>query len=256
MSGTHGQFVLDTHNALFDRGEVSVLESAFADDFVEHSPLIAGDRDGLRTMVEDAGDAIGYENARLLEDGDFVVLHGRFSGLDETDLVGFDIYRVENGKLAEHWDSLVPVAEANASGRTQLDGPTDVDRSEDAEANRERAVQFFTESLIGADYEGFRRFTQDGVFRQHSPDIADGTDAVIDFLSELKAKGEGLVYDQIHRTVADGQFVFTHSEGSIAGSRHSYAELWHWENGVLTEMWDAIAEVPKDEDALHGHGIF
>lgn len=256
MSGSHGQFVLDTHNALFDRGDVSVLESAFADDFVEHSPLIAGDRDGLRKMVEEAGDAIGYTNARVLEDGDLVALHGRFTGLDETDLVGFDIYRVENGKLAEHWDSLVPVAEPNASGRTQLDGPTAVDRSADEEANRKRAVQFFTESLIGEDYEGFRRFTRDGVFRQHSPDIADGTDEVIDFLSDLKTKGEGLVYDRIHRTVADGQFVLTHSEGSIAGSRHSYAELWHWEDGVLTEMWDAIAEVPKDGDALHNHGIF
>lgn len=256
MSGSHAQFVLDTHNALFDRGDVSVLETAFADDFVEHSPLIADGRAGLKKMVEEAGDAIGYSNARVLEDGDLVALHGRFAGLDETDLVGFDIYRVEGGKLAEHWDSLVPVAEPNASGRSQLDGPTEVDRSEDAEANRALAERFFTESLIGQDYEGFRRFTRDGVFRQHSPDIADGTDAVIDFLSELKDKGEGLVYDRIHRIVADGQFVFTHSEGSIAGSRHSYAELWHWEDGVLTEMWDAIAEVPSDDDALHSHGIF
>jgi hypothetical protein len=40
-----------------------------------------------------------------------------------------------------------------------------------------------------------------------------------------EAEGQGLVYDRIHRTVADGQFVLTHSEGSVAGVRHSYAEL-------------------------------
>ncbi|MGO1419142.1 hypothetical protein ACTXPP_04245 [Candidatus Corynebacterium faecigallinarum] len=81
-------------------------------------------------------------------------------------------------------------------------------------------------------------------------------DAVIAVLEELKANGEGLVYDTLHRSVADGQFVLTHSEGSIAGTRHSYVELWHFSDGVLTEMWDAISEVPADEDALHDHGIF
>lgn len=256
MSGNYGQLVLDAHNALFGRGDTSVLDTAFADDFIEHSPLVAGDRVGLKTMVEEAGDALGYTNARVLADGDLVALHGRFTGLDETDLVGFDIYRVADGKLAEHWDSLVPVAEPNASGRTQLDGPTEVDASVDSEESRGTITKYFTETLIGEDYEGFRRCTCDGVFLQHSPDIADGVDAVIDFLTDLKAKDEGLVYDRIHRTVADGQFVLTHSEGAIAGQRHSYAELWHLTDGVLTEMWDAITEVPADADALHSHGIF
>ncbi|MGO3363062.1 MAG: nuclear transport factor 2 family protein [Corynebacterium sp.] len=256
MSGSHGQFVLDAHTALFDRGDVGVLETAFAEDFIEHSPLVADDRAGLRKMVEEAGDAIGYTNARVLADGDFVALHGRFTGLDETDLIGFDIYRVADGKLTEHWDSLVPVSEPNASGRTQLDGPTEVDSFADSETSRDFITRYFTETLIGEDYDGFRRYTRDGVFLQHSPDIADGVDAVIGFLSDLKAKGEGLVYDKLHRSVADGQFVLTHSEGSIAGQRHSYMELWHLKDGVLSEMWDAISEVPADGEALHTHGIF
>lgn len=250
------QLVLDAHTALFDRGEVSVLDTAFSPDFVEHSPLVAGDRDSLRVMVTEAGEGLGYANARVLSDGDLVALHGRFTGLDATDLVGFDIYRVAGGKLVEHWDSLVPLAQPNASGRTQLDGPTRVDEQVDSEKSRRIVTEFFEETLIGEDYEGFRRFTTGGRFLQHSPDIADGVDEVIAFLTELKAKGEGLVYDRIHRTVADGQFVLTHSEGSIAGERHSYCELWHLEHGVLSEMWDAISPVPPDGEALHDHGIF
>ncbi|MCI1255722.1 MAG: nuclear transport factor 2 family protein [Corynebacterium provencense] len=256
MSGTYGQLVLDAHTALFDRGDTGVLDTAFSENFIEHSPLVAGDRDGLRTMVEGAGDAVGYTNARVLADGDLVALHGRFTGLDETDLVGFDIYRVADGKLVEHWDSLVPVAAPNPSGRTQLDGPVKVDSSVDSEASRATVTEFFTRTLIDRDYDGFRRYTRDGVFLQHSPDIADGVDAVIGYLEDLKAKGQGLVYDRIHRTVADGQFILTHSEGSVAGVRHSYAELWHLSDGVLTEMWDAVTEVPADAEALHDHGIF
>jgi predicted SnoaL-like aldol condensation-catalyzing enzyme len=256
LNRENARLVLDAHTALFGRGDVSVLESAFAEGFVEHSPLVADDRAGLRTMVEEAGDALAYVNARVLADGDLVALHGRFSGLDEQDLVGFDIYRVADGRIVEHWDSLVPLAEPNASGRTQLDGPTQPDPAVDREASRALVKDFFAQTLIGEDYEGFRRFTRDGRFLQHSPDIADGVDEVIAFLEELRAGGEGLVYDRIHRTVADGQFVLTHSEGSIAGKRHSYCELWHLEGAAISEMWDAIAEVPPDAEALHSHGIF
>ena len=40
-------------------------------------------------------------------------------------------------------------------------------------------------------------------------------------------------YTQKHRSIADGQFVLTHSEGSIAGNRHAYFELWRVDNGKL-----------------------
>ncbi len=37
--------------------------------------------------------------------GDFVMLHGRFSGIDQpANWVVVDILRLENGLLKEHWD--------------------------------------------------------------------------------------------------------------------------------------------------------
>lgn len=252
----HGQFVLDTHTQLFHQHDTSVLDTDFTDDFVEHSPLVAGDRAGLKKLVEDAGEGLKYENARVISDGDLVALHGKFTGLDENVLVGFDIYRVKDGKIAEHWDSLVPEAAPNESGRTQLDGPTDPDTSSDTEANRALVVEFFEKTLVGGNYSGFETYSKDGRFDQHSPDIADGVPAVIDFLEKLRDAGEGLEYDKIHRTVAQGDFVLTHSEGSIAGARHAYCELWRVEDGAIVELWDAISEVPTDDQAVHSHGVF
>lgn len=247
--------VLKAHLRLFDKRDITVLNE-FHPDFIEHSPLVAGDAEGLALLVQEAGDALTYTNSRVLGNGDLVALHGRFTGLDETDLVGFDLYRVEEGKIIEHWDGLVPIAEANASGRTQLDGPVDTSGDFDIEKNRDYITTFFTESLIEGDYEGFRRHTDGENFLQHSPDIADGVDSVIDFLGKLRDDGEGLVYDRIHRTIADGPFVLTQSEGSIAGERHAYYELWRMEDGTLAEMWDAITAVPADSDAVHDNGIF
>lgn len=252
----HGRLVLDVHTRLFDQHDTGVLDTHFTEDFIEHSPLVAGDRDGLRSLVRECGDALTYQNVRVIEDGDLVALHGKFSGLDEHDLVGFDIYRVADGKLAEHWDNLVPAAEPNVSGRTQLDGPTDPDPSADTEQNRALVLEFFEKTLIGGDYSGFEQYGRDGEFAMHSPDIGDGVPAVIEFLTDLRDSGEGLVYDRVHRTVAQGDFVLTHSEGSIAGARHSYCELWRVADGAVVELWDAISEVPSDEDAVHDHGVF
>ena len=68
----HGQFVLNAHTRLFHQHDTSVLDTDFTDDFVEHSPLVAGDRAGLKKLVEDAGEGLKYENSRVISDGDLV----------------------------------------------------------------------------------------------------------------------------------------------------------------------------------------
>ncbi|OTA20288.1 polyketide cyclase [Xenorhabdus beddingii] len=248
-------WVLHAHHGLFTHRDVGTLERYFAPNFIEHSPLVKEGLAGLRELVLTHPE-LHHETYRVLQDGDLVAIHGRFTGLDDQPLVGFDLYRVADGLIVEHWDGLVPESAPNASGRTQLDGPTETDPGHDREKNRERVVNFFTRALIEEHYDEFGNYTNGEKFRQHSPDIPDGTAAVIAFLKQLKEEGQGLHYAKIHRTVADGQFVLTHSEGSIAGARHSYFELWRVENGKVVELWDAISPVPEDTQALHPHGIF
>ncbi|AOM39792.1 nuclear transport factor 2 family protein [Xenorhabdus hominickii] len=243
------------HHELFTDRDVGALERYFVPNFIEHSPLVKDGLAGLRELVQ-THPKLHHEPYRVLQDGDLVAIHGRFTGLDDQPLVGFDLYRVADGLIVEHWDGLVPQSAPNASDRTQLDGPTETGHNHDREKNRELVVNFFTRTLIEGHYDEFRNYTNGEEFRQHSPDIPDGTVAVVAFLKQLKDEGRGLHYAKIHRTVADGQFVLSHSEGSIAGVRHSYFELWRVENGKVAELWDAITPVPEDEQALHRHGIF
>ncbi|WP_446471202.1 nuclear transport factor 2 family protein [Xenorhabdus stockiae] len=247
--------VARAHRELFTDRDVGALERYFSPNFIEHSPLVRDGLAGLRELVQTHPE-LHHEAYRVLQDGDLVAIHGRFTGLDIQPLVGFDLYRVVDGLIVEHWDGLVPQAAPNASGRTQLDGPTEAGDNHDREKNRKLVVNFFRRALIEGDYGEFITYTNGEAFRQHSPDISDGAAAVIAFLQQLKDDGKGLHYTKIHRTVADGQFVLTHSEGSIAGERHSYFELWRVENGKVAELWDAITPVPEDEQALHRYGIF
>ncbi|ENW92236.1 nuclear transport factor 2 family protein [Acinetobacter dispersus] len=249
------RFVSKAHHVLFNLHDPRALDRYFSQDFIEHSPLVADGLAGLRQLIQDCPN-IKHEPFRVLGDGDLVAIHGRFLGLDETPLVGFDIYRVKDDKIVEHWDGLVAEAQPNISGRTQLDGPTLVDSNTDIETNRRIIQSFFQKALIDGEYETFRAYTESDQFLQHSPDIGDGVNSVIDFLNKIRNQGEGLVYSKTHRTIADGQFVLTHSEGSIAGNRHAYFELWRLENGKIAELWDAIPAVPEDEMAIHNFGVF
>ncbi|AOA59125.1 nuclear transport factor 2 family protein [Acinetobacter larvae] len=247
--------VSTAHHELFSMHDLSALQRYFAPDFIEHSPLVADGLTGLAQLVKDCPN-LQHQAYRVLADGDLVAIHGRFEGLDADPLVGFDIYRVKDGLIVEHWDGLVKEAPLNRSGRSQLDGPSHVEHTGQEATNKALVSRFFQTALIDGDYEAFRDYTQDNQFAQHSPDIGDGVDAVIDFLTEIRAQGQGLVYHKTHRTLADGQFVLTHSEGSIAAERHAYFELWRVEHGKIAELWDAILAVPEDEQAIHPYGVF
>lgn len=235
--------VLRAHHELFTEHDMSAFDRYFSSDFVTHSLQDKNSFSDLRKLVE-AHPGLCHETHRVLQDGDLIAIHGRFTGLGEQSLIGFDLYRVTDDKIIEHWDGLVPEATPNASGRTQLDGPTEPGTGHDCEKNRALVTEFFTRTLIEGDYSGFRRYTDGKTFYQHSPVIADGVESVITFLNKLKANGQGLNYWSINRTIADGQFVLTHSEGSIAGIHHVYFELWRVKDNKVVELWDAIACVP------------
>jgi hypothetical protein len=57
-----------------------------------------------------------YENALAIADGDYVVLYGRFSGHGQPrPMIVANILRIEDGRLAEHWDVVQDEATAAES---------------------------------------------------------------------------------------------------------------------------------------------
>jgi predicted SnoaL-like aldol condensation-catalyzing enzyme len=69
-------------------------------------------RDALRAIVTALSPAVFYEPGLVIAEGDLVAIHGRIRGWGDAPQVVVDIFRIEGGKLAEHWDVLqneVPV---------------------------------------------------------------------------------------------------------------------------------------------------
>jgi predicted SnoaL-like aldol condensation-catalyzing enzyme len=99
--------VLEAFDALFNKRDYAAAERYWSDRYIQHSAHIAPGRDGLFNLVRAAPDALKYENQLILAEGDYVIAHGRFSGHGRPAAwIAADIVRMEDGKLAEHWDVL------------------------------------------------------------------------------------------------------------------------------------------------------
>jgi predicted SnoaL-like aldol condensation-catalyzing enzyme len=97
---------LEAFETLFNRRDYAKALDFWSPEYIQHSAHIPPGRDGLIELIKNAPTAMRYENQLTVANGDFVLLHGRFSGLGEgvPSWIVVDIVRMENGVLAEHWD--------------------------------------------------------------------------------------------------------------------------------------------------------
>jgi predicted SnoaL-like aldol condensation-catalyzing enzyme/ketosteroid isomerase-like protein len=99
--------VLKAFDTLFNKRDYAKAAEFWSETYIQHSAHIEPGRDGLFNLIRSLPDTLRYENARILAEGDYVMLHGRFSGHGRPRAwIAADIVRLEGGRLAEHWDVL------------------------------------------------------------------------------------------------------------------------------------------------------
>jgi predicted SnoaL-like aldol condensation-catalyzing enzyme len=97
--------VLQAFATLFNRRDYAEAERYWSPRYVQHSAHIAPGREGLFDLVKGLPPTLRYEPGVIVAEGDFVMVHGRFSGFGQpTNWIAADILRIENGVLVEHWD--------------------------------------------------------------------------------------------------------------------------------------------------------
>lgn len=97
--------VLKAFDALFNRRDYAEAERYWSPRYIQHSAHIAPGREGLFNLVKSLPLTLRYEPGVVAADGDFVIVHGRFSGFGApANWIAADILRIEDGILVEHWD--------------------------------------------------------------------------------------------------------------------------------------------------------
>ena len=92
--------------------------------YIQHNPDTA---EGAAAFVESTkqwiaqSPKVSVEIKRVIAEGDLVVTHDLVRrSPDDRGFAGIDIFRLENGKIVEHWDARQPVPEKAANNNTMF----------------------------------------------------------------------------------------------------------------------------------------
>jgi predicted SnoaL-like aldol condensation-catalyzing enzyme len=97
--------VLEAFETLFNNRDYAAAERFWSPNYIQHSAHIAPGREGLFNLIKSLPPTLKYEPGTMVAEGDFVMVHGRFSGFGQpVNWIAVDILRMKDGILVEHWD--------------------------------------------------------------------------------------------------------------------------------------------------------
>jgi predicted SnoaL-like aldol condensation-catalyzing enzyme len=244
--------------AIFTDFDEQATAALLAEDYIQHNPgvptgaaTILGFLPGLKAS------GISSTIHRVIAEDDIVVIHNTYENAQAfgaPTLVGFDVFRVQDGKVGEHWDNLMAPTSPNPSGRTLTDGPTEVTDLDKTAANKALVSEFANVILLNGNFSRVTEFVSTDDYRQHNPLIGDGLAALGEAFAALAAQGQAISYSKIHRIVAEGNFVFVMAEGTQGETPTAYFDLFRVADGLIVEHWDIIAAIPSE--MAHANGKF
>lgn len=100
---------------MFIQKDITALDRYWSDHYIQHNPMVGNGREALKNLFASMLPNLTYEMGLITGNDDFVMVHGRYLGFGPKPMVAVDIFRIKDGKLAEHWDVLqeeVPAEQA------------------------------------------------------------------------------------------------------------------------------------------------
>ncbi len=243
----------------FATGDTKVAQKVLAESYIQHNLAFGTGSAAFIGAVEYLGSAptkTTVENVRAFEEENCVFLQTVYNFAGAGEQVGFDVFRFENGKIAEHWDNLANIAKPNPSGHTQIDGTTTIKDSDKTASNKTLTEQFIKDVLMGQNLDKITSYIDGDNYIQHNTDIADGLSGLGTALTALAKAGIEMKYDKIHTVLGQGNFVLAVSEGTFGGAHTSYYDLFRVENGKIAEHWDVMETIAPEKDWANQNGKF
>ncbi|MBW8185498.1 nuclear transport factor 2 family protein [Shewanella nanhaiensis] len=232
--------------------------ATMAPDLIQHNQAVPNGAAVLIDLIPTLKESgISATTHRLISEGNMVVAHNEYKNakvFGGDHLAAFDVFRIEDGKVAEHWDNLTPVTAPNPSGRTQFDGTTLVTDLDKTAENKAVVTSFVYDVLHGKAPDKITDYVSTETYLQHNSGVADGLDGLGAALKAMADAGLSMTYSDTHMIIAEGNFVFTASEGEFSGDHVAFYDLFRVDGGKIVEHWDVIQTI--SEQSANDSGKF
>ncbi|MFD4668702.1 nuclear transport factor 2 family protein [Lentzea sp. NPDC058450] len=247
-----------------ERGDVSVVDRHVRPALVQHDPALPDGSQALKDLAVSLHrdhPRARLSVARVLAERDLVLVHSNVvltPGTRGTAVA--DLFRFQDGKIAEHWNTVQDVPATTVSGhdmfstlsspRTTLPGPACA-----TEASRNLTLGFFDEVLVGHDVAASDRYVSADTYYQHNPGFGDGREAFKTGTAEYFRQFPNAV-TLPKRVIADGDLVAVHNNDKTdpAERGNAVVDIFRVRNGKIVEHWDVTQAVP--ETSANGNTMF
>lgn len=242
-------------DAILVTKDEQVVEASFAEDFIQHNPWA---KDGITHIKEMLAFDFGYKPIRWISDGDTMAYHGYYTApnpLGDHPLLCVDVWRIEEGKIKEHWDALAPIPEEQLAKAIAGAGNGEKEVSaEQKEANRSTVTRFLDHvlnrgrldmipELVSADYtyhhETEGELSGQQILRHH-----------------IEVVNGGRMLHDTKLILASGELVMAHSH--YFGQHERVVFDWFRLNDqhLIEEHWSVEQPITPLEEVANAHPHF
>ena len=118
------KIVVDFYEKGLNQKDYDAAAKYFGPRYVQHNPGAANGPEGFKRLIgflKEKFPNSHNEIKRVIAEGDLVVLHVHSKrSPEERGRAIVDIFKVENGKIVEHWDVIQDVPEKSANDNTMF----------------------------------------------------------------------------------------------------------------------------------------
>lgn len=221
--------------------------------YTQHSTGVADGKEGFleffipfleRNPVRD------IRVVRSLVDGQYVFLHVHQDlNNGQYFYVTADMFDTDdNDKVIEHWDVIQEEIRETVSGRSMVDGPTEIEDEDKTEENRKLITDFMNVVLIGGQLERAAEFISAEQYAQHNPTVADGLEGLLKHAQGLAGQGVVAKYFKVHKILVQGNFAAVLSHTTQNDEDWCFIDIFRMKDGKIVEHWDVQEKIlPKEQ---------
>ena len=267
------RMVWDMWRTVVNGGHVEMADEYLTENYIQHNPMANTGRAAFKQYFSAAvprrdsiPEAVEEPVVSIVAEGDYVVM-AFVTEYDEPDGSGtytsthFDMFRFENGKIAEHWDSIQrpagfsptpasqggPLPVIGVSGAAQL--PM-LRSSDSALMQNKRLVFDLWRQLPEAGREEIAELYVDPIYIQHNPNAATGRAGMVEYFSRRPDTPiDTFLEDPLVALVAEGDLVVQvlqeERPDPVNPDRIYYVawfDMFRVQDGKLIEHWDTASK--------------
>lgn len=244
LESQNKELVRRFYTEVIGQNKTDLIAELFAADYIQHDSTVPSGPAGQITLVENLKTKTPGLVATIKHigaDGDYVAVHWQASATPDNEATGqaaVDLYRVSDGKIAEHWDVFQDVPATTASGNSMF---SDLYVYEQPKQDVTEGQEEANEKMVVNAYKGLFDDRNAAVvdqywdpnYLQHNPQVPNGVDGLRGLVASLPP---GIKLEFI-QTLADDDLVYTIS---LDSSNRPFTDIFRVVDNKIVEHWDVL----------------